>query len=163
MPQWYAILFFHILPFIYYRACGMNGEWGWMGIKFHPFIRMGMNGDEWIALGYYSSPFIHIHPHSYPYVTVVQKPYHPIIGCIIHHTISLGWVTATFHVFNLVDTFWQIPTNVDEWGWMWMNGDEWGWMDRTRILFIPIHPHSDEWVKFNPHSSPFPIHPTCPV
>ncbi len=28
------------------RACWMNGEWGLMGIKFHPFIRMGMNGDE---------------------------------------------------------------------------------------------------------------------
>ena len=34
------------------------------------------------------------------------------------------------------------------------------------ILALSIHPHSshsDERVKFNPHSSPFPIHPTCPV
>ncbi len=57
---------------------------------------------------------------------------------------------------------------------MW---DEWmrpgyygGWMDEARILFIPhsssIHPPfipSHEWVKVNPHSSPFPIHPPCPV
>ena len=28
--------------------------------------------------------------------------------------------------------------------------------------FILIHPHSDEWVKSNPHSSPFTIHLTCP-
>ena len=48
-----------------------------------------------------------------------------------------------------------------------MNGDEWiafvyyewGYTDSTRILFIQIHPHSDDWVKLNPHSSPFPIHP----
>ncbi len=113
---------------------------------------MGMNGDEWGWMDSARILFIPIHPHSYPYVTVVLKPYHLIIGCTIHYTISLSWVTATFHVFNLVDTFLRIPTNVDEWGWM----------DRTRILFIPIHPHSDEWVKFNPHSSPFPIHPTCP-
>ncbi len=29
-------------------------------------------------------------------------------------------------------------------------------------LFVPIHPHRDEWVKLNPHSYPFPIHPPCP-
>ncbi len=47
-------------------------------------------------------------------------------------------------------------------------------MDEMGILFIPpssplipIHPlfipARDEWVKVDPHSSPFPIHPTCPV
>ncbi len=56
---------------------------------------------------------------------------------------------------------WQIYGNLvfqhiiqdmsDEWG-MGMNGDEWG------LNFT----HSSEWMKFNPHSSPFPIHPTCP-
>ena len=35
---------------------------------------------------------------------------------------------------------------------MQMNGDEWGWIIWTRILFIPIHLPSDEWVKFHPHS-----------
>ncbi len=39
---------------------------------------------------------------------------------------------------------------------MRINGDEWGRMDRTRILFIPIRPHSDESVKFNPYSSDMP-------
>ena len=34
---------------------------------------------------------------------------------------------------------------------------------RQVAFFIPIHPHLDEWVKLNPDSSPFPIHPTCPV
>ncbi len=29
-------------------------------------------------------------------------------------------------------------------------------------LFIPIHPLKDEWVKIDPHSSPFPIHLLCP-
>ncbi len=29
-------------------------------------------------------------------------------------------------------------------------------------LFIPIHPLEDEWVKIDPHSSPFPIHLLCP-
>ncbi len=28
--------------------------------------------------------------------------------------------------------------------------------------FIPIHPPTDEWVKSDPHSSPFPIHLLCP-
>ncbi len=44
------ILLKSLFVFFYlkFRACRMNGagEWGWMGIKFHPFIRMGMNGDE---------------------------------------------------------------------------------------------------------------------
>ncbi len=36
-------------------------------------------------------------------------------------------------------------------------------MNNIRILtihplFIPIHPLEDEWVKIDPHSSPFPIH-----
>ncbi len=47
------------------------------------------------------------------------------------------------------------------WGWM---GDEWiGWgyySSPVHPLFIPAR---DEWVKVDPHSSPFPIHPTCPV
>ena len=34
-------------------------------------------------------------------------------------------------------------------------------MEMNNIPALSIHPHSDEWVKFNPHSSPFPIHPTC--
>ncbi len=70
-----------------------------MGIKYHPFIRMRMNGDEWIALGYNSSPFV------------------PICSCS--------------------------PKN-----------------QKNEDI---IHPHSDEWVKSNPHSSPFPNHPTCPL
>ncbi len=38
----------------------------------------------------------------------------------------------------------------DEWG-MGMNGDEWGlnFTHSSKSPFIPIHPHSDEWVKFN--------------
>ena len=29
--------------------------------------------------------------------------------------------------------------------------------------FIPIHPLEEEWVKTDPHSSPFPIYPLYPV
>ncbi len=38
-----------------------------------------------------------------------------------------------------------------------------GWIIRRRILFIPIHPLEDEWVKIDPHSSPFPIHMLYPA
>ncbi len=43
-------------------------------------------------------------------------------------------------------------------------GDEWigsgYYLSPIHPLFIPSR---DEWVKVDPHSSPFPIHPTCPA
>ncbi len=44
------------------RACRMNGEWSWMGIKFHPFIRMWMKNI--LALS--------IYPWKWPPLTVHQ-------------------------------------------------------------------------------------------
>ncbi len=41
-----------------------------------------------------------------------------------------------------------------------MNGD---FSSRQGYYFIPIPHYSDEWKKFNSHSSPFPIHVPCPV
>ena len=113
---------------------GNGDEWGLNFTHLSGWGWMGMNG-------YYSSPLFH----SYPCVTMVLKPYHLIIGCAIHSIISLSWVTATFHAFNLVDTSWRIPTNVDEWGWMWMNGDECGWMGKN----------GDEKIGRGYYSSPF--------
>ncbi len=51
-----------------------------------------------------------------------------------------------------------------EWGLN--NWDKWIALIYYSSPFIPIcthiHPHSNEWEKFNPHSSPFRIHPTGP-
>ncbi len=35
--------------------------------------------------------------------------------------------------------------------------------DIIHPLFIPIHPLEDEWVKIDPHLSPFPIHLLYPA
>ncbi len=43
-----------------------------------------------------------------------------------------------------------------------MNRDKWGWIISSVNPFIPIHLTRDEWVKINPHSSPFPFHPSLP-
>ncbi len=55
-----------------------------------------------------------------------------------------------------------------------MNGDEWA-INKGAVIIswaypfiahsssIPIHPPGDEWVKVDPHSSPFPIHLPCPA
>ncbi len=116
-----------------------SSEWGWMDSARILFI----------PIRPHSSPFLHICIRNC--CTKALSPYYWVYNSF--YNLSLSWVTDTFDVFNLVDTFLQVPTNVDEWGWM----------GRTRILSIPFHPHSDEWMEFNPHSSPFPIHPTCPV
>ncbi len=45
-----------------YYVQGMSDEWG-MGIKFHPFIRMGMNNILVLS----------IHPHSSTFIGICQK------------------------------------------------------------------------------------------
>ncbi len=84
----------HLL-LIWYWMQDMSDEWG-MGIKFHLFIRMGMNGDEWIALGYYSSPFIPIRPHSSPFLPICNcgtkalSPYYWVYNSLYNQS-ELGY------------------------------------------------------------------------
>ncbi len=120
-----------------YRACRMNGEWRWMGIKFHPFIWMGMNGDEWILF----IPIISFIPVC-NYGTKAVSPYYWVCNSFYNQS-ELGY--SHIFCFILVYTFWRIPTNVDEWGWMWMNGDECGWMGKN----------GDEKIGRGYYSSPF--------
>ena len=46
-----------------------------------------------------------------------------------------------------------------------VNGDEWkmnAW-EMNEDIIHPIHPLENEWVKVDPHLSPFPIHRPYPV
>ena len=51
----------------------ITGHDGWMGIKFHPFIRIGMNNNLILSIHPHSSTFIHICMNSSKVSTKLKK------------------------------------------------------------------------------------------
>ena len=142
------------------RTTRMNGEWGWMGITFSPIHPWS---DEWGWMDRTRILFIPIHPHSSLFI-----PIHLTMGEWVKSSDCFYYIgNKSRNDVRLYFNWIIIPSKlfVEEikasiFISLWMNGDEWGWMDRMRILFIPIHPHSSDhgWMG----EKVIPIHPHSP-
>ncbi len=86
------------------RACRMNRCYGWMGLKFSPFSRDLLSGDEW---GWIISS---LHQRNHGSLSAIQ-PHNIIVRSIQPHSAELLWtgkISAPFsHNTHSSDTPWH--------------------------------------------------------
>ena len=78
--------------------------------------------------------------------TLLQMAYILNLQLCFIQWIEFGKLGGGQAILNKLSQFQGVT---DEWG-MGMNGDyEWGWMDKPRILFISIYPHSSPFLDIS--------------